>query len=465
MSIIFNDESHSGKVLLKLWKQREDEDSCDTVLIAGTEKRRIPAHCTILSVESEYFNKILTAAKRTNMSLEVKIPNVNGEILQRLIGYIYTGSIVISEDSAVELLKAAHMLHLFNVVTACENYLVEQLNPSNCFGFEVLAKRYHCVELLQKSRNYNFKQMLKMYETEEFLSLSAEQMSQLLGRDDLCVPTEQVAFNLLKEWIEYNKTEREVYKVELLKLVRLSLLEKSFLMQDVKPFCPSVECLQMYTEALERHLTTDNNQLIGSKLIKPRRSNRILVGMTQNKIDKKTCIHYYCREQQKWMKWSKELEYRTVHGVAVMEHDLFFIGGWNGNSKFKALNTVICLNLKTMSLKEITPMTEHRAYCAAAVLNGFLYAMGGWNGKIYMDSVEKWDPKTNKWTVVASMAVARSNFGVAVLNQKLYVVGGSSNRNDLSSVECYDPVQNIWNTVAAMHESHIFPEVSNRHLF
>lgn len=47
--------------------------------------------------------------------------------------------------------------------------------------------------------------------------------------------------------------------------------------------------------------------------------------------------------------------------------------------------------------------------------NGFLFALGGNDGSSSLNSVERYDPKTNKWTIVTSMLTRRSSIGASVL--------------------------------------------------
>lgn len=49
-------------------------------------------------------------------------------------------------------------------------------------------------------------------------------------------------------------------------------------------------------------------------------------------------------------------------------------------------------------------------------VDGFLYAVGGNDGSSSLNSVERYDPKTNKWTIVSSMVTRRSSVGSSVLD-------------------------------------------------
>ena len=56
--------------------------------------------------------------------------------------------------------------------------------------------------------------------------------------------------------------------------------------------------------------------------------------------------------------------------------------------------------------------------------NQFLFAIGGNDGVTRQTSLEKYDPKAKKWTLMADMTIPRSNFASAVLENMIYVIGG-----------------------------------------
>ena len=69
-------------------------------------------------------------------------------------------------------------------------------------------------------------------------------------------------------------------------------------------------------------------------------------------------------------------------------------------------------------------MHERRCYVNTTILNGLIYAMGGHNGAQRLDTVEKYDYKTNQWTIVNSMNLARSDASAATYDNKIYIAGG-----------------------------------------
>lgn len=57
------------------------------------------------------------------------------------------------------------------------------------------------------------------------------------------------------------------------------------------------------------------------------------------------------------------------------------------------------------------------------ILDGLLYAVGGYNGQTTVNTVERYNPRTEEWSMVSEMTTARSMLGVGSLNGHLYAVG------------------------------------------
>lgn len=48
-------------------------------------------------------------------------------------------------------------------------------------------------------------------------------------------------------------------------------------------------------------------------------------------------------------------------------------------------------------------------------MDGFMYSLGGNDGSSSLNSVERYDPQLDKWTIVSSMVTRRSSIGASVL--------------------------------------------------
>src|SRR5690348_7010458 len=89
----------------------------------------------------------------------------------------------------------------------------------------------------------------------------------------------------------------------------------------------------------------------------------------------------------------------------------------------------------------IANMNTPRSKLCAAMLNGQLYAIGGWNGNDgYLKSVERYDPVADHWSLVAEMRETRKHAAALAHNGRIYVAGGWNDVNGyVRSIECYDP--------------------------
>ena len=66
-----------------------------------------------------------------------------------------------------------------------------------------------------------------------------------------------------------------------------------------------------------------------------------------------------------------------------------------------------------------------------------MVTVGGWCSGDAISSVERYDPQSNEWRMVAPMSKRRCGVGVSVLNDLLYAVGGHDGQSYLNSIERY----------------------------
>ena len=65
---------------------------------------------------------------------------------------------------------------------------------------------------------------------------------------------------------------------------------------------------------------------------------------------------------------------------------------------------------------------------------------GGFDDNYSLDTCERYSPKTQKWESVFRLSCPRGGVGLAALGGRLYAVGGHDGKNYLNSVEAYDPI-------------------------
>lgn len=120
------------------------------------------------------------------------------------------------------------------MVDACANFLSEALHPDNCVGILRLADT-HSLDRLRKSvQNYIVQNFPQVLTHEEFLELPAEILSEILGADELCVTEEEQVFETVMRWVRYREAERKGLLCQVLRHVRLPLLDPWYFVEWVE---------------------------------------------------------------------------------------------------------------------------------------------------------------------------------------------------------------------------------------
>ncbi|KAG1662861.1 Kelch-like protein 10 [Nymphon striatum] len=146
---------------------------------------------------------------------------------------------------------------------------------------------------------------------------------------------------------------------------------------------------------------------------------------------------------------------RAHHGCIAIGHSIYIIGGtYGGSDGYYCSNDCFVFNTLNNSWSEISPMHVKRCYVSVAVLGDFIYAVGGVEGPNTLRTVEKYYPSSNQWNYVTSMNVAKSSASVNEINGKLYVIGGIEVFEEedlcLNTVEMFDPDTNKWSNLPGM---------------
>ncbi|XP_022160502.1 kelch-like protein 3 isoform X2 [Myzus persicae] len=434
---------------------RKDEVFCD-IKLETDDGQKIFGHKVVLASASPYFHAMFTNFAESNKDLVI-IRQVDPTAIQLLIDFIYSGEIVVTEKNV--LLPAANLLQLQEIKEACCDFLQAQLHHTNCLGIYALADLYSCMKLLTSSELYTQQHFLEVVEGDEFLSLSSQQVINLISSDKLTVQSEEKVFECVIRWVKYKLDSRKLILPQLMEHVRLPLTSKNYILKNVieEPLlnnCP--KCKDYIIEALQFHLLKSSDLITIPQNIrtKPRHAGRsrkaiFVVGGQGTKAISNT--EWYDPKINRWQIGPKMITGRCRAGVAVIKDNFVFAVGGVFKSIHKSID-VLDLTSESQCWKPTADMLVERKELGVGVINDFLYAVGGFDGVSSLNSAEVFDCRTQEWRMVSNMSTRRSGLGVGVLNNCLYAVGGYSfsSRQTLNTVECYHPGLDVWTFVADM---------------
>ncbi|XP_078597334.1 kelch repeat and BTB domain-containing protein 2-like [Branchiostoma floridae x Branchiostoma japonicum] len=143
-----------------------------------------------------------------------------GEILS----YIYSGTLHVSLDKVQPLYQAADLLQLDYVRDTCSSYMAMNVEHSTFVDlykfsdvFSLDNVRNRCLQLIHR----NF---VELASSEEFCSLSVNQLTEIISHDELGVKEETAVWEAVVRWVQHSREDRLGHLPSILPHIRFNLL-------------------------------------------------------------------------------------------------------------------------------------------------------------------------------------------------------------------------------------------------
>ncbi|KAG7212509.1 hypothetical protein KM043_012819 [Ampulex compressa] len=420
----------------------------DVILEVGSEL--FHAHKVILAAASPYFKAMFTGGLKECEMTRVKLQGVCPTTMARLMYFMYTGQIRVTEITVCSLLSAATMFQVSNVIDACSVFLERQLDPTNAIGIANFAEQHGCQDLYHKANQFIVRHFNQICQEEEFLQLSAIQLVALVRKDELNVQEEREVYNAVLKWVKYNEEARGPKMEHILHAVRCQYLTPNFLREQMKncDVLKKVPACREYLAQIFKDLTLHKKPVVKERTPNTPRVIYVAGGFLKHSLD---VLEGYNVDDKTWTEHAKLIVPRSGLGGAFLKGMFYAVGGRNNTpgSRYDS-DWVDRYNPVRDQWRPCSPMSVPRNRVGVAVMDGLLYAVGGSAGAEYHNSVECYDPDQDSWTNIEPMHIRRLGVGVAVVNRLLYAIGGFDGKNRLNSVECYHPENDEWTMVSSM---------------
>ncbi|XP_064194468.1 actin-binding protein IPP isoform X2 [Anguilla rostrata] len=458
----YTSDRYAGLILAQMNKMRLRADFCDVQLRVGGRVFRV--HRLVLAASSPYFSALFSGGMNEVNKEEVEIMGVEAEVFQILLEFIYTGMIDVTVENVQELIVAADMLQLNEVVTICCEFLKAQMDPTNCVGIFQFLEQIACMDMLEFTENYIYVHFLEVCVAEEFMGLSKDQLVKLLRSEELRIEDEYQVFTAAMDWVLQDVAKRKKYVVEVLDPVRFPLLSPQRLfkyIEGIADFSLRVALqtlLKEYTEVSKCPKENKIFSMLQPAKTRPRRKARKylyaiggytrLQGGRWSDSRALSCVERFDSFSQYWTTVSSLHQARSGLGVAVLEGMIYVVGGEKDSMIFDCTERY---DPVTKQWAAVASLNFPRCGVGVCPCHGALYALGGWVGSEIGKTMERYDPAENKWEIIGSMAVPRYYFGCCELQGFIYVIGGISDEGvELRSAEVYDPISRRWSALPVM---------------
>lgn len=459
---LHSSDQHAQLILAQMNTMRGQADLCDVRLVVGDSQFAV--HRLVLAASSPYFAALLSGGMSESSKDVVQILGVESSIFQLLLDFIYTGLVSISPANVQELLTAADMLQLTEVVNLCSDFLKGQIDASNCIGFFQFSEQISCHELLEFTENYIHTHFLQVQSGEEFLALTKEQLVRLLRSEELSIEDEYQVFVAAMTWILKDLVQRRRHVVEVLDPVRFPLLPPQQLMkyiEGIPDFSLRVALQTLLKEYCEVSKSPKESKIcsfLQTCKVRPRRKARKylyaiggytrLQGGRWSDSRALSCVERFDTFSQYWTTVSSLHQARSGLGVTSLEGLIYAIGGEKDSMIFDCAE---CYDPVTKQWAAVASMNHPRCGLGVCSCFGGIYALGGWIGAEIGNSIERFDPVENIWQIVGSMVVPRYYFGCCEMQGLIYVIGGISNEGmELRACDVYNPISKRWTALPPM---------------
>ncbi|KAJ8413706.1 hypothetical protein AAFF_G00082130 [Aldrovandia affinis] len=473
---VFVEARHSNKVLEGLNSLRLNNAFCDVILCCGGQE--FPCHRIVLASFSSYFQAMFSTDLMESRQERVAINGVEPQMIGMLVSYAYTAEVVISKANVQALLAAANLLDIMAVREACCRFMERQMDEINCVGIHCFAEAHSCRELERQSMEYILQHFSTVCRQEEFLSLCADKLTEIIASDHLNVPKEETVFEAAMLWLDKSPSRRQSFE-KVLEHIRLPLISPYYI-HDVVESLPvvkeSLQCQRLISEAKDYLLLQDRRGELYGPRARPRRSTGtadviVTVGGEDDKVVLRS-VESFDPVTSQWKslaclpfavsKHGLVVSGSTLYlaGLVMLDGFVFAVGGWEGRSR---LDSVECYNPNTNTWHFMESVKMAVTSPAVVALDGLLYVTGGavLEDGDGTDLAQVYNPKTSLWTEVAPMQIARSGSAACVLKGKIYVIGGwHASTENTDKVEYYDPKSNQWTMCAPMKERRYRPGVA-----
>lgn len=278
----------------------------------------------------------------------VNLPGISAELMKALISYMYLRRLHVTDDNVYPLLITADYLSILGVLEMCCKYLEKKLNPKDCIGIMLFARRHFCKELADQAWKYIMRNFVPIStQSDELLTLSLEDLKEIINDDELNVKSEEVVWEAILRWINHDPEDRKKHIVVLMKCIRLGLLDTQFFLERVKdhPYVTSCEDSRpMIIETLKflydlEMITHRDGEVPTPEIARPRVPHEILFAIGGWSGGSPTnYMETYDTRADRWVK-VEEVDPtgpRAYHGTCVVGYEIYVIGGFDGMDYFNS---------------------------------------------------------------------------------------------------------------------------------
>ncbi|XP_066288879.1 kelch repeat and BTB domain-containing protein 2-like [Branchiostoma lanceolatum] len=193
-------------------------------VVLEVEGRRFPCHRLVLSAASPYFRAMFTSDMAESRQKTVVLQGLDEGMFGEILSYIYSGTLHVSLVKVQPLYQAADLLQLDYVRDTCGSYMAINVGRSTCVNLYKFADVFSVDSILNRCLQRIYRNFAEVASSEEFCSLSVNQLTEIIRHDELDVKEETTVWEAVVRLLQHSREDRLHHLPSILPHIRFNLL-------------------------------------------------------------------------------------------------------------------------------------------------------------------------------------------------------------------------------------------------
>ena len=142
--------------------------------------------------------------------------------MKTILDYVYTGTVMLTEDTVQGILSAANLFQMFQLRNGCALYMISRVDMSNAIGIYFFARAHDCHNLAKKALEIIQRNFSKLCCEQEFFQLPKDGVQEILKDDQLNVNNEETVYESCRAWLAFDLENRQKHLVDIMKCTRFA---------------------------------------------------------------------------------------------------------------------------------------------------------------------------------------------------------------------------------------------------
>ncbi|XP_075348367.1 kelch-like protein 40 [Mycteria americana] len=484
---------------LRLYQQTLLQDGLKDMLdhnkfldcVLKVKGKEFPCHRLVLAACSPYFRAMFLSDMEESKKREVSLEDVDPDVMGKILHYIYTSELEITEQNVQDIFSVANMFQIPSIFTVCVSFLQKRLCLSNCLAIFRLGLMLDCARLAVAARDFICDRFALVSRDEEFYQLSPDELIAIISSDSLNIEKEETVFEVVMKWVGTKDHEsRQKALPVIFESIRFRLIPNDYIKDHVEKHAmvksspELLKKLQMVKDAQKGKFTVVKKKKVKKSSEKQAKDNVVNGAVDEEEDTEEDALPGILNDTMRFGMFLQDLIFMVSDSGAVAydptanecyfaslstqipknhislvtkENQIFIVGGlyYNEDSKEDPMSSYFLqydhLDADWLGMP---PLPSPRCLFGLGEAENSIFVVGGKElkeGEKTLDSVLCYDRLSFKWGEADSLPYAV--YGHAVVSHKdlVYIIGGKgSDKKCLKKMCVYNPSKFEWKELAPM---------------